>query len=251
MGIFDFLTGGGSAPKGNPEAAIKKYGARAINKRAQAPDRWDAIQALSGLRTAGVVEALLPRFTFYVDPSITDQEEKDLAFQIVVDVGEPAIEPIVAFMRRAESVSWAIKMLDQIAGEERVISELVALLETMDTEYARDPEKKLQVISALEERDDARIVAAVTRFVEDVNESVRFNAAATIFAQKDAESARPVILAQLANEDSVRVKARMLDGFAARGWTLDESSASTITKSLPPGITVDAKGVVKSARNQA
>ena len=63
------------------------------NRRAQAVDRWEAIQALARMQTPEAVEALLPRFTFYVDPSITDQEEKDAAFEGIVATGEAAVAP--------------------------------------------------------------------------------------------------------------------------------------------------------------
>ena len=83
---------------------LKKHAERATNRRAQAVDRWDGIQALVKIGTPEAVEALLPRFNFYVDPSITDQDEKDSAFEGIVRAGESAIAPIVAFMRRAESM---------------------------------------------------------------------------------------------------------------------------------------------------
>src|SRR5688500_2070216 len=64
--------------------ALGKHAERVANKRAQAPDRWESIQALGKIATTGepaersqAVAALLERFTFYVDPTITDGEEKD------------------------------------------------------------------------------------------------------------------------------------------------------------------------------
>jgi hypothetical protein len=62
-----------------------------------------------------------------------------------------------------------------------------------------------------------------------------------VLAQDNAEEARDTLLEQLAKEDSMRVKARLLDGFAQRGWPVD---ASKIGK-LPEGYAVDAQGIPK------
>ena len=43
---------------------------------------------------------LLKRFTFHMDPSITDQEEKDAAFRGILRAGRGAIEPVRAFAAR-------------------------------------------------------------------------------------------------------------------------------------------------------
>ena len=90
MGLFDIFGGK------SPEKALQKAAKHAANKRAQAVDRWEAIQELSRMGTSEAVEALLPRFTFYTDPSITDAEEKDAAFNGVVGAGEAAVAPVLA-----------------------------------------------------------------------------------------------------------------------------------------------------------
>jgi hypothetical protein len=89
---------------------IEKHAQRIANKRAQAPDRWDSIQALSQLlaqakkekaadRVVAIVAALLPRFGYYTDPTITDQEEKDLAFRVVLDAGSDGVPAIRSYMK--------------------------------------------------------------------------------------------------------------------------------------------------------
>src|SRR5687768_3186496 len=132
--------------KKSDSAQLKKWAERAQNRRAQAIDRWEAIQALVNAKSAEAAEALLPRFTFYVDPSITDQEEKDLAFDGIVATGEVAVAPVVAFLRKADSISWPLKILDRLLPRESVIEKLLELLTGMDTEYERDPQRKIQIL---------------------------------------------------------------------------------------------------------
>ncbi len=234
MGLFDFF-------KSSPEATIQKHAARAADKRAQAPDRWESIQALGALKSADAVKALLPRFKFYVDPSITDNDEKDETFRLICAVGPAAIPPTRDYARKAESLSWPLKILERLAGDDEMVEVLLGLLASMDVEYERDPQRKLQVLQTLGERRDPRIGPAVERFLGDVNETARFHAVAAIVHQEDAAVHRAALEDALSREDSVRVKARMLEAFAQRGWPV--SSPDKIAKALPPGWSLDPKGV--------
>lgn len=231
---------------------IEKHAQRIANKRAQAPDRWDSIQALSQLlsqakkenaadRIGAIVASLLPRFGYYTDPTITDQEEKDLAFRVILDAGRDGVNAIRSYMKTSESLTWPLKMLDRILSPSEVTGELLAVLEPMDTEYQRDPQRKLQVLQALEERRDPRIGPAVARFLEDANETARFHAAGAVLSQEGAEAHRETADKLLAGEESVRVKTRIFERFAERGWAL-AISRSALAKSPPPGWVITPNG---------
>lgn len=239
--------------KKSDAATIEKHAQRVLNKRGQAPDRWDSIQALSQLlaqaqkdkaadRVEAIVAALLPRFTFYTDPTITDQEEKDLAFRVVMDAGKDGVPAIRTFMARSESLSWPAKMLDRLLPADEVVGHLLALLEGMDTDYQRDPQRKLQLLQSLEERRDPRIAAVVARFLEDANETARFHAVGAVLGQAEAEAHRDALAKILPGEESVRVKGRVLEGFAARGWDLGPARGA-LEKAPPPGWRVSPEGV--------
>jgi HEAT repeat protein len=221
---------------------LKKLAERVANKRGQSPDRWEAIEALAKLHTAEAVAALLPRFTFYVEPSISDQDEKDSAFNGIVATGSAAVAPIVAFLQRAESISWPVKMLERIAGSEAVVERLLELMQKMDTEYERDPQRKIQVLVELEDRRDARIAPAVVRFLADANETVRFHAASTLLGQADASEHRAALVKCAEQEESVRVRVRILDGFVQRGWAIEDASPALRSR-LPAGFSLGANGV--------
>lgn len=227
--------------KKSDAAAFRKHAERAANRRAQAIDRWDAIQALARMRSVEAVAALLPRFTFYVEPSITDQEEKEAAYEAIISMGEASLAPVSTFLRRTDSISWPVKMLDRLAGSEVVVGEVLGVLEGMDIEYARDPQKKIQSLATLEERSDPRIAVAVARFLADANETVRFHAVGAILAQPERVEHREALLATLCREESVRVKNRILDGFIAEGWSL-AARRDEVRKALPPGYALDEVG---------
>src|SRR5690606_26814730 len=67
MGLFDIFGD-------REQRAIKKHAGRVANKRSQSPERWESIQALGQMKSREAVEALLVRFNFRIEPSISDQE---------------------------------------------------------------------------------------------------------------------------------------------------------------------------------
>lgn len=235
MGLFDFLGKKGAS-------SLSKHVERVANRRAQAPDRWDSIQSLIAAGTEEAISGLLTRFTFYVDPSTTDQEEKDAAFNGIIKTGEVAIAPTRAFLRKAQSLSWGLKVFERLLSAEAVLVELLALLKEMDTEYERDPQRKIQLLSALEERQSAEIVPAVARFLEDVNETCRFHAVGTVLAQSNADEARDALLEALGKEESVRVRSRIVAGFSERKWSLG-ADATKARALLPDGFAIDPAGI--------
>lgn len=224
------------------DSGLGKHPERVANKRAQAYDRWDSIQALARLKSRQSVQALLPRFTFYVEPSITDQEEKDAAFNAVVDAGEVAIEPVSAFLRRTDSISWPLKMLDKLMPAEAVIGRLLELLSGMDTDYERDPERKIQVLTTLSERQDPRIAGAVARFLADANETVRFAAVGALLSHGAAADHADALVQCLCAEESVRVRNRILEALAAAAISVSPREAA-VTPRLTAGFALDKAGV--------
>lgn len=229
--------------KKSEESVLKKFADKAANKRVQAVDRWEAIQALSSFKTAESVEALLPRFGFQVDPSITDEEEKEAAFNGVVGSGEVAHAPVAAYLRKASAIAWPVKMLDNLITPEGVIGELVALLETMDVDYERDPSRKIDTLVILEERADSRIVPSAVRFLEDANETVRFSAVGAIDSQAEVEEAKDELVACLVGEESVRIRNRIFEAFATRGWSVGDNRDAARRK-LTEGYKLDKSGKV-------
>jgi hypothetical protein len=246
MGLFDLFKGGKGSEKderSKPSPAAK-YANAAADKRAQNYDRQEAIQALAALGTADAAAALLKRFTFHMDPSITDQEEKDAAFAGVLNAGKEALEPVRAFAAKAESLSWPMKVLKALVSEDEYVEELVLWLSRWDTEYSKFIDPKIQLLVELEEHRHEKIKDAVAPFLEDVNETARFHAVASTLAQDDA-STLPSLLKVMSDEESVRVKNKIADGIVLRGWVIPEDERDAVRKTLPSGFSIDGAGHLK------
>jgi HEAT repeat protein len=224
MGLFDRFKGGAKGEKKSSPAA--KWADR-IEKRAQNYDRQEAIQALADLGTREAAEILLKRFTFHIDPSITDQEEMDAAFRGILRSGQEAIEPVREHAAKAESLAWP--------------EELLRWLAPWDTEYAKFVDPKVQILAELEEHRHPQIREQVERFLEDVNEPARFHSVSALLAQDDAAAA-PALARLLADEESVRVRNRIADGLSTRAWSLPEETRAAARNMLPPAYSLDSAG---------
>ena len=243
MGLFDFLgKKKGDEPK-RGEREIARLQKIVGSKLSQNYDRQEAIEELSRMASAESVAALLRRFDFTMDPSITDQDEKDSAAKGIVAAGSAALEPLRKYCKRAESLTWPLKVLRQVVPEDEIVDELLALLDQFDTEYVRNHEPKVQLIHALEHYVSEDVRLAVEPFMNDASEPVRFAAITTVFAMKDEASVTALVPA-LIEEESLRVRNRIAQGLSDKGWTIPEDLRDACSAALPEHFKLDA-GVVR------
>ena len=234
MGLFDLFKGGGkggSERPGKAASVVQKFAETAANKRAQGVERQEALGKLAGLRSVEAVPALLKRFTFHIDPSITDEEEKQIAFHGILDVGAEALEPVRAFAAKAESLSWPMRIVKELVSEDDYVREVIGWLEKWDTEYSKFIDPKLQILAALADHKHSAIRVAAERFLEDVNEPARFHAVAAVFVQEEQASI-PALVKALIAEESFRIKNKIVDGFAARSWTVPAPEREAVANAL-------------------
>jgi HEAT repeat protein len=233
MGLFDFLSKKeGAAPKKASSKELVRLEKLVANKLSQNYDRQEAIEELGKMATAESAAVLLKRFNWSMDPSITDQDEKESSARGIAAAGEKALDPIREYCKKAESLTWPLKVLKEIVPRERFAEELLAVLDLFDTDYVRNAQPKVQLIAMLEEHPSEDVRVAVEPFLQDASEPVRFTAVATIFAMNDS-AVVPSLIAALEQEESLRVKNRIAQGMGERGWAVPEELADTCRKALP------------------
>ncbi len=235
MGLFDFL---GKKKEAAATSAKPKEMARLErmlgSKLSQDYDRQEAINELCRLGTAESAAALLKRFDWNLDPSITDQDEKENCARGIVAAGEDALEPIRQYCKKAESLTWPLRALKGIVSGEDLVEELLGILDQFDTEYVRNVEPKLQLLKELQDHPNEEVRVAVEPFLNDMSEPVRFDAVTTVFAMNEPESI-PSLVEQLAQEESLRVKNRIAQGLVEKGWELPDDQRDACARHLPPG----------------
>jgi HEAT repeat protein len=243
LGLFDiFSKSKEERPKSDRD--VPRLEKLVANKFSQNYDRQEAIEELSRIRSAASARALLKRFDWQLDPSITDHEEKETCLRGIIAAGELALEPLRQYFKRAESLTWALKVLKGIVPPERLEEELLSLLDQFDTEYTRNVEPKVQLLRVLEEHPSEDVRVAVEPFLNDAGETVRFTAVNTTFAVNDEKSA-PALVAALIAEESLRVKNRIGERLAERGWPVPAELLDACKAALPPGFAVQGDRVVR------
>jgi len=243
MGLFDFFSKNREErPRSTRDLA--RLERLLATKLSQNYDRQEAIDELTKIADAQSSAVLLKRFDWHLDPSITDQEEKEACARGIVAAGEDAIEPIRRYCKKAESLTWPLKILAEIVPAERVGEELLSVLDQFDTEYMRNVEPKVQLLQALERYPSEEVRVAVEPFLGDAGETVRFTAANTVFAVNEAASV-PAFIAAMEAEESLRVKNRIAQGLVDRNWTVPAELHESCKKGLPPGYSLRGDRVVK------
>src|SRR2546421_10096304 len=103
MGLLDMLGMGG------PEGKVRRLQKKAMQKFGPAENRQGAIEELGGLKTEAAIDALLSRYTFRVDPGITDDDEKARVLALVTQAGDGAPGPGKGVHCRRAAISRALR----------------------------------------------------------------------------------------------------------------------------------------------
>ena len=262
---------GRSCPQTRREVA--RFADTAANKRAQNYDRLEAIAGLADLAQPLKNEADLEKTekgraqleehektrvdaaarcsiasSSSIDPTITDAEEKQVAFEGIQGVGKNILTPLRAFVEKHqnESISWPIKILKSAYAddEEAMVGELLSWLEKWDTEYAKFVDSKVQLLVELEEHKDPRILEATTDFLLDVNETSRFHAVGCAISQANEAAIAPLV-DMFIDEESLRIRNRVCEGFMTRSWAVPEDKRQDMRKFLPSEYSIDGEGKIR------
>lgn len=243
MGLFDiFSKKKADAPRLN-ERGLARYERLVGSKLSQNIDRQEAIDTLARMGTAGAARVLLKRFDWALDPSITDQEEKETCVRGIVAAGDLALEPVRAYCKKAESLTWPLRVLKSIVPPESYSEELLALLDQYDTEYVRNTEPKVQLIAELGQFKSEDVRVALEPFLQDASEPVRFATVTSVF-ELGFEASTPALIAALAGEESQRIKNRIAQRLAELGWSVPSELKEAAQSALPSGYGIQGQRVV-------
>jgi hypothetical protein len=220
VGLRD-LFGGGTA-----KSKIDKHVKVITNPYTQSADRYASMEKLLADGSDEALVGLMKRFTSVATKSIEDEEEKGWVYRQLSGLGAKVLPALKQFCLESENVAWALRILEDVANEEQEWEVLDAMLERHPPEYARDPKTKLQILTHVAEIDDPHVVEKLLEYLEDPDEGVRYFAVEQLIDIAD-ERAKAPLIARLGNkqEDSIRLRTRLLDGLAVLGWDVSEFQA--------------------------
>lgn len=245
MSILDFLS-----KENRLKSKIEKNIKRANNKHTPKDYRQAALYEIIELAKQGnemAINGLLSRFSVITEPSSEDEKEKEWVSDALIDIGEKARPQICRALRSAESVNWVQRIFRNIVAEDEYRKELLDILSDFDTEYERNPDRKMQTIMALAELSGEDIAEQLIRFLEDVNETVRFQTVAAL-AKLGSEVSREPLLKAMCDDDSIRIRNEIIDVFVALEWSAT-GNKKQVQAILPKGYKMDKSGNILKLGN--
>lgn len=251
MGLFDRLFGSKGDDRGTEGKALKPKHSpqvarllkKSTNKYGQVQDRQAALQALAELGTEEAIEALLQRYTFRIEQTIGDEEEKRMVFESLVRLGPPAVPPILRFLESQNAPYWPTKALTQIVGPEETVTHLLAIIEKMEAVFDRDIERKVELVSNLREFRDPRVREVLMGFLQDENEEFRVQALEGL-ADLGSDEMGDLLVERLVDENETqRVKTAILNLLIDRKWKVKRHK-DMIRKAIPEAYWIDDVGII-------
>jgi hypothetical protein len=242
MGLLDLF----SKDK-RDERARRNNIARAGDKNAQSPDRLRALEALANDGSEEALYGLLRRFGINYHKTIEDEQEKDWVFEVLVEKGKAALPAVRRYLRTADSISWPLRVLDKIGDSDEILAALKEVIEKSPPGYERDPTKKIQLLHHLQHFEHPEAAALVAPYLEDMDEGVRFATVEALLVHKREDIARAPLMVLFASpqEESRRIRLKICEGFAERGWRVDAAERAGIDKQLPEAFLLDKEGKFK------
>jgi HEAT repeat protein len=240
MGLLDYIGMGG------PEGKIRRLAKKSQEKFGPPENRQGAIEELGELGTPAAIDTLLQRFTFRVDPGITDDEEKARVLALITQAGQVSLDPVKHFILTRDEISWPLRALSNLLPEAEVVKFLVEVAHKCAAEYSRVPEKKVLVLHALMTHKSPEITAAVLPFLEDMDDEVQIATAEVIVKQQDDAGREPIIRHFLAahEKSNARVREALAGLLAESPWDVKGYTPS-VEAALPPQYKLDSKGKVQ------
>ena len=241
MSLFDFL----SKEKREQRTFDRNLG-RVLRRTRAKDERMDeSIHFLADLGTDEALTGLLRRYDVTIKSESMDRFEKELIYNLMVAKGSRVKDPVCRFLRASDNVTWPIQVLRSITTQEEVVGEC---LEVLAEELSKDsfkPDKKVRLLELLEDHLDERVAPVVAEGLKDFDETVRFGSVETLFAQAD-DAAREPLLRCLTDpeEESRRIKKRIVAGFVEKGWNI-RGFRKAVEALLESHQWVDRQGTIK------
>lgn len=171
MGLFDLFSS-----KPTPRK-IEKAQKRMLNEHHQQAVRQEAIEELISYGTPEAISALIRRLGTNFRDTIKNEQEKRYVSETLVDrFGDASVEPLLEFIRTEHTISAAIITVSKLISQERLVGELCETLDSYSPTDHRTTDAKLQLVDALGDYDDARVVPVVMPHMLDHDDDIRIKA---------------------------------------------------------------------------
>jgi HEAT repeat protein len=250
MGFLDFLFDKEKAQ----DRRVRKLRKTLTNMYVQPPERKYAIQTLREVGTEDAVLALLARFEDNAPNTTVDADEKNYVYETLVGMSaDPDLDVrgiIVDYLRgREEKINWPMKVLTDLLDYEEMIGLVRELLESCGADYQRNPEKKQELILRSAELRDEELTRELLRFVDDLNETIRFLTVEALLKHGFDEIIEEPLRERLREEDSIRISRKLAEAFAEhKDWKVPDPERDDVEHMLPDEFALHKEGYIYQRR---
>jgi len=241
MGLIQNLFSGKSGPS---DHQIRRAIKQATQPHGDASTRLSAMERLSNWRTTESAAALLRRFTIQVPQASMDQDEKQYAVRLLVQMGTVAVEPIIRFLKTEPEVTWPVRALRDILPPEEFRSRLKDLLAEMANVYTRWPEAKVVIIQHLSHEGFSSLRPIVLQYLQDEDDDVCIAAVDYIARNGDEEIREKLLETFLSYESRPRVRGRILDILCELEWPV-KGYRKKVEEAIAEPFYLTSKGTIK------
>lgn len=246
MGIFDKLFG---KDKSEDSKKFSFQVARSVKKitnpNQQPAERKFAIQSLAQLGTDEAAKALVLRFGMRAEQSIVDEEEKKMAADALIGMGEKSIAPVQEFIRHETSLYWPIRTLAGIIGKETTVDFLLQEIEDCEAIFERDVLRKMELISNLNQFDDTRVPDTLKKVLdEEENEEIKARAIEGLGDIADKDMIKYFIDRLVNPRETQRIRNVLLQIAVDKKWKM-KYRRDEIKPLLPATYWIDDVGIIR------
>ena len=232
----------------DPKAAVEKQSKRLMNKYQQTAERKAAIDALARIGTEDAVLALLKRYQFQVEQSISDEDEKNTVYEVVVALGPKAVDGVKQYIRTEVGLYWAVKALRALVGEAETATVLIEALDGFTNTLGQNRERRQQLVDNLRNfASDDRVFERLLQLVHDEDEEVVVRAVDGLSAREGHTDQVVDALAAVAVSErtSPRIRMMIFELMVNNGWKTTAERVPELTTVVTSQYVVDPTGSIR------
>ena len=241
MGLFDFLSRDSKDTR-----AVGKWSKRLMAKYQQTAERKRAIEALASIGSEEAVVALLRRYQYRTEATIVDEDEKEMVFHFVVQLGESAVPGLIQYIQNDTHLYWPIKALREIVGDEEAATQVLLALDGIDDSFGANRDRREQLVDNLRGlASDERVFERLVTMVSDDDEEIVIRAIDGLSTRSgELEVTQAVVPLLLDDERSHRVRTMIMELMIQHEWNVKRFKRSLLGK-IPDSYFIDDTGVVR------
>ncbi len=243
MGILDFLDKDKRSAK-RVETNIKKL----TNPYRQTEERMQCAEELAGDGRDEAIYGLLRRFSVKASNQVVDEDEKSRVYELVLSLDEAAVPSLCKFIRREDQLRYPLRALTEIAGRDEVHRYVGEALSGIGPDYVKNPEPKLHLVQHLAEHGHDGAPEYLIPFLEDHDETVRFQVVQTL-SEHGTDEVIAALWARLLTdeEESIRTRTAVAEALVSLDGqhVVVEEQRDAVREALPDGWILDQQARIK------